>query len=581
MHGLAALCVRRPVFATMLMAALMVIGIFSFTGLGLDLFPKIDLPTVVVTVANPGSSAEDIETDITRKVEDAVNTLSDIDSLISTSTSGTSVVTIQFALEKNGDVGAEEVRDKVSRLISQLPDTAKTPVVTKVDPGATPVLQIVISANRPLREVTEIADKQIKPRLENAPGVGQIQLVGGLSREIRVQVDPDKLRAYNLSIQDVATALKQQNMELPAGNVRAGATDIAVRTLGRIVDPEQFNEIAIARRGTYVVKLRDLGIAEDAEAEPTTAARLAGEPAVTLTVSKQSGQNTVATADGVKERLREVLKTLPKDLHVQLVNDQSTFIKAAVHSLESHLIEGSFLAAFIIFIFLADIRTTLISAVAIPTSIISTFALMKAMGFDLNQITMLALTLMVGIVIDDAIIVLENIYRYMEEKGLPPMIAAIEGTKEIGLAVMATTLSLLAVFLPIGFMGGIVGRFMSSFGFTSGFAIAVSLLVSFTIVPMLSSRFIKVKAHTDGTAHKSSKDSGLFHFLDSHYTNMLRWAMAHRKTIVAISVLVSLSTVPLGMAVGKNFIPQDDRSEFAINLRAPILSREQRCAGTP
>ena len=569
MHALAALCVRRPVFATMLMAALMVVGGFSFLGLGLDLFPKIDLPTVIVTVSNPGSSAEDIETDITRKVEDAVNTLSGIDGLTSTSASGTSVVSIQFSLDKNGDVGAEEVRDKVSRLVSQLPDTAKTPVVQKVDPGATPVMQIVISANRPLREITEIADKQIKPRLENAPGVGQIVLIGGLSREIRVQVDPDKLRAYNLSIQDVATALKQQNMELPAGNLRAGATDIAVRTLGRLVDPAQFNDIAIARRGVYVVKLRDIGIAEDAEEEPRTAARLAGEPAVTLTVSKQSGQNTVATADGIKDRLAEVLKTLPKDLHVQLVNDQSIFIKAAVHSLESHLIEGSFLAAFVIFIFLADIRTTLISAVAIPISIVSTFALMKAMGFDLNQITMLALTLMVGIVIDDAIIVLENIYRYMEEKGMAPMEAAILGTKEIGLAVMATTLSLLAVFMPIGFMGGIVGRFMSSFGFTSGFAIAVSLLVSFTIVPMLSSRFLKVKAHPAGAPHKSSKDSGVFRFLDIWYTRMLMWAMAHRKTIVAISVLVACTTIPLGMIVGKNFIPADDRSEFAINMRAP------------
>jgi HAE1 family hydrophobic/amphiphilic exporter-1 len=553
----------------MLMAALMVVGIFSFTGLGLDLFPKIDLPTVVITVTNPGASAEDIETDITRKVEDAVNTLSDIDSLISTSVAGTSLVTVQFALEKNGDVGAEEVRDKVSRLVSTLPETAKTPVVQKLDPGATPVVQIVVSANRPLREVTEIADKVIKPRLENAPGVGQIQLIGGLSREIRVLVDPDKLRAYNISIQDVATALKQQNMELPAGNVRAGATDISVRTIGRLVDPAQFNEIAIARRGTYVVKLRDIGIAEDSEAEPETAARLGGEPAVTLTVAKQSGQNTVSTADGIKERLQEVLKTLPKDLHVQLVNDQSIFIKAAVHSLESHLIEGSLLAAFIIFIFLADIRTTLISAVAIPTSIISTFALMKAMDLDLNQITMLALTLMVGIVIDDAIIVLENVYRFMEEKGMAPMQAAVEGTKEIGLAVMATTLSLLAVFLPIGFMGGIVGRFMSSFGFTSGFAIAVSLLVSFTIVPMLSSRFLKVKPHLANATDKGSKDAGFFHFLDVRYTRMLQWSMSHRWIIVTLSVLVSLSTIPLGMLVGKNFVPQDDRSEFAISVRAP------------
>ena len=356
---------------------------------------------------------------------------------------------------------------------------------------------------------------------------------------------------------------------MPAGNVNAGARELAVRTLGRLVDPAQFNEIAIATRGLYVVKLRDIGHAEDSQEEPTTAARLNGEPAVTMVVSKQSGQNTVAAADALKERIKQIEATLPKDIHIQITNDQSIFIKATVHSLEEHLIEGSILAAAIVFAFLANIRTTLISALAIPTSIISTFALMAAIGFDLNQITMLALTLMVGIVIDDAIIVLENIYRFMEEKGMSPYQAAIEGTKDIGLAVMATTFSLLAVFLPIGFMGGIVGRFMSSFGFTASFAIAVSLLVSFTLTPMLTSRFVKVLPKHEGEKKRGSKDSRFFRFLDSHYTGMLEWSMAHRKTMVAISVAVVLSTVPLFMLVGKNFIPADDRSEFQANVRAP------------
>ncbi len=568
MHKLAELCVRRPVFATMLIVALMVVGGFSFSTLGLDLFPKIDLPTVLIMTSNPGSSAEEIETEVTKKIEDAVNTISGIDALISTSVEGTSSVTVQFSLDKNGDVGAQEVRDKVNQVLGNLPDTAKAPIVQKIDPDATPILQMVVSSARPLREVTEIADKQIKPRLENIAGVGQIQLVGGLKREIRVSADPGKLSAYNLSISDVATALRQQNMEMPAGSVNAGAKELSVRTLGRLVDPAQFNEIAIARRGSYVVKLRDVGHAEDGEEEPTTAARLAGEPAVTLTVSKQSGENTVATAKALKDRLKEVLAGLPNDIHVQIVNDQSVFIESAVHSLEQHLIEGSVLAALIIFVFLANIRTTLIAAVAIPTSIVSTFALMAVMHLDLNQITMLALTLMVGIVIDDAIIVLENIYRYMEEKDMPPFQAAIEGTREIGLAVMATTFSLLAVFLPIGFMGGIVGRFMSSFGFTASFAIAVSLLVSFTMTPMLSSRFIKIPSKTGPSAH-SSKDSGFFKFLDVHYTRMLEWSMAHRKTMVAICVLVALTTVPLMMLVGKSFVPTDDRSEFSVTVRAP------------
>jgi len=569
MHALAALCVRRPVFATMLIVALMVVGAFSFSTLGLDLYPKIDLPTVVITTTNPGSSAEEIETDITKRVEDAVNTISGIDQLTSVSSEGTSTVVLQFSLDKNGDVGAQEVRDKVNLIISQLPETSKTPVVQKMDPDATPVMQVVVSAARPLREVTEIADKQIRPRLENVPGVGQIRLTGGLKREIRVWVDPGKMRAYNLSVSEVAAALRQQNMELPGGSVQAGERELTVRTLGRLVDPVQFNEIALARRGAYIVKLKDIGHAEDSEEEPTTAARLNSDPAVTLTVNKQSGENTVATADGILARLDEIKVALPKDIKVQIVNDQSAFIRSAVRALEQHLVEGSLLAALIIWIFLTNIRTTLISAVAIPTSIVSTFALMAAMGFTLNQMTMLALTLMVGVVIDDAIIVLENIYRYMEEKGLSPYQAAIEGTREIGLAVMATTLSLLAVFIPIGFMGGIVGRFLSSFGFTSAFAIAVSLLVSFTLTPMLSSRFLKTRTPEEVVAHKGSKDSRFFAFLDRNYTRMLEWAMTHRKSMVAISVAVALSTIPLFMLVGKSFIPNDDRSEFSVTVRAP------------
>ncbi len=565
MHKLAEVCVRRPVFATMLILALMVVGGFSFMSLGLDLFPKVDLPTVSIIVTNPGSSAEEIETEITKRLEDAVNTISGIEDLNSTSAEGVSTVVISFSLDKNGDVAAQEVRDKVNRAIPDLPETAKPPVVQKLDPDATPILQMAVSSPRPLRDVTEIADKQIKPRLENINGVGEITLVGGLKREIRVWVDPEKMRAYNLSVAEVANALRQQNIELPAGSVNAGATEWSVRTLGRLVDPAQFDEIAIATRGPYVVKLRDIGHAEDSEEEPTTAARLNGEPSVTLAVSKQSGQNTVATADAIKQRLKEISPLLPKDVHIQIVNDQSIFIKNAVHALESHLVEGSFLAAVIVFVFLANIRTTLISAIAIPTSIVSTFALMAVMGFALNQITMLALTLMVGIVIDDAIIVLENIYRFMEEKEFPPFRAAIEGTREIGLAVMATTLSLMAVFLPIGFMGGIVGRFMSSFGFTASFAIGVSLLVSFTMTPMLCSRFVKVKKTG---SHDASKQ-GFFNFIDRHYTRMLEWSMRHRIIMVALSILVILSTVPLFMMVGKNFAPTDDRAEFQVSVRAP------------
>lgn len=569
MHKLAAVCVRRPVFATMLILSLVVVGSFSYMGLGVDLLPKVDVPTVTVTTVNPGATAEEIETEITKRIEDAVNTISGIDEVRSTSVQGLSSVNVSFTLDKDGDIATQEIRDKVNRAIPDMPDTAETPVIIKRDPDAEPILQLVISANRSIREITEIADKQIKTRLESVPGVGEIQMVGGLRREIRVWVNPDRMRAYGLSVADVASALRQQNMEMPAGSVTEGANELTVRTLGRLVEPEQFNEIAVVSRGPYVVKLRDIGHAEDAVEEPTTAARLNGKPSVTLVVSKQSGTNTVATATEVKYRVGELKAQLPKDVQIEIIKDQSIFIEQAVEAIQSHLIEGSFLASVIIFFFLANIRTTVIAALAIPTSIIATFAMMAAMGFTLNQITMLALTLMVGVVIDDAIIVLENIYRFIEEKGMPPMQAAIEGTKEIGLAVMATTLSLLAVFLPIGFMGGIVGRFMGSFGITAGSAVAVSLLVSFTLTPMLSSRFLKAPAlGADGKQH-TSKESGFFRILDRGYTAMLVWSMHHRKTMVALCAAVVISMVPLFMVVGKSLTPVDDKGEFNVDLRTP------------
>ena len=574
MQKLAEICVRRPVFATMLILSLTVVGIFSYRSLGVDLFPKIDLPTITVTVVNPGASPQEIETEITDKVEGAVNTISGIDELRSTSVEGVSQVFITFLLEKNPDVAAQEVRNKVDLIVNDLPVTAEEPIVQKLDTDAAPVVRIAVSAPRSLREVTDVADKKIKEQIESINGVGQVQIVGGRTREIQVWVDPDKLRAYNVTVAEVANAVRNQNLEVPGGRVDEGARELTVRTMGRIVEPAQFNDLIVANRGTYSVKLSDVGYAEDGAEEPRTEARLNGQPAVTLVVSKQSGQNTVAIADAVKERLAEIQKTLPPGFKTQVVGDQSIFIKASIESIQTHLIEGSILAAIVVFVFLWSFRSTAIAAIAIPTSIVATFGLMAAMGFTLNNITMLALTLMVGIVIDDAIVVLENIFRFIEEKGIPPFQAAIEGTREIGLAVTATTLSLLAVFLPVGFMGGIVGRFMSSFGFTSAFAIAVSLLVSFTLTPMLSARLIKRKKDQEGSStaqsgQKDSKESRFYRPIDRGYTRLLGWSMAHRWVIVAACLLVIISIVPLFMFVGKNFLPVDDQSQFEINVRAP------------
>jgi len=595
MQKLAEICVRRPVFATMLILSITVVGLFSFRSLGVDLFPKIDLPTITVTVVNPGASPQEVETEITDKVEGAVNTISGIDELRSTSVEGVSQVFINFVLEKNADVAAEEVRNKVDLIVNDLPETAEVPIVQKLDTDATPVLRIAVSAPRSLREVTDIADKQIKRLIEPISGVGNVEIVGGRQREIEVWVDPDKMRAYNVSAADVANSVKLQNMELPGGRVEQGQKEMTVRTMGRIPDPAQFNNLVVANRGPYAVKVSDIGYVEDGAEEQRTEARLNGQPAVTLVISKQSGQNTVAVADAVKERLEELKSTLPPDVKTQIVGDQTIFIKAALHSINLHLVEGSILAAIVVFVFLWNFRATFIAAIAIPTSIIATFGLMAAMGFTLNQITMLALTLMVGIVIDDAVVVLENIFRFIEEKGVPPFQAAIDGTKEIGMAVTATTLSLLAVFLPVGFMAGIVGRFMSSFGFTSAFAIAVSLIVSFTLTPMLAARMIKRKksgvstgsgsdrvktAHPteprtslaefkDKYEQASSKASRFYRPIDSTYTWMLKWSMAHRWVIVALSLLVIISTVPLFMFVGKNFLPVDDQAQFELNVRLP------------
>jgi HAE1 family hydrophobic/amphiphilic exporter-1 len=613
----------------MIILSLTVVGVFSFSTLGVDLFPKIDLPTITVTVVNPGAGPREIETEVTDKVEAAVNTISGIDELRSTSVEGVSQVFITFLLEKNADVAAQEVRDKVGLIRGDLPETSEDPIVQKLDTDAAPVLRIAVSANKSLREVTDIADKDIKKRIESLNGVGSVSIVGGATREIHVWVDPDKMRAYNITVPEVVAAVRAQNLEVPGGRVDEGTRELTVRTMGRITNPADFNNIAVSTRGGYAVKISDIGYTADESEEQRTSARLNGQPAVTLIVSKQSGQNTVQVSDAVKERLRELEPGLQKKgVRTQIVGDQSVFIKAAVEAIETHLVEGGLLAALVVFLFLWNFRSTLIAAIAIPTSIVATFGLMAAMGYTLNQITMLALTLMVGIVIDDAIVVLENIFRFVEEKGYGAFQAAIEGTREIGLAVMATTLSLLAVFIPVGFMGGIVGRFMSSFGFTSSFAIAVSLLVSFTLTPMLAARLIKREAPAEGPgtgvppsegdapagladeskvvagepaalasayetaaqeatdappseevaqphaprelhAPHSSKESRWYRPIDRTYTAMLRFSMSHRWVIVVACVLVIISIVPLFKAVGKNFLPVDDQSQFEVSVRAP------------
>jgi HAE1 family hydrophobic/amphiphilic exporter-1 len=574
MQWLASISVRRPVFATVITLSLTVVGAFAFTRLGLDRFPKVDFPTVVVTTRLPGAAPEEVETEVTDKIEEAVNTISGIDELRSNSSEGVSQVIVAFLLEKDGDVAAQEVRDRVNRVLPLLPRSIEQPTVEKFDPDSAPVMTLAVSANAPIRDITEYADKTLRRQLESVSGVGQVLVVGGRARQVNVLLDADKLRAYNLTVTDVSRAMQTQNAEIPGGRVEQGATAMTLRTRGRVATVAEFGDIVVRQREGHPVLLRDVASVEDGMAEPETTANLNGEPGVMLTIRRQSGTNTVQVVDAVKERLADVAPLAPAGYQIRVVRDLSEFIKASISSVEEHLVLGSILAAAVVLVFLWNWRSTFIAAVAIPTSIIATFGLIWYQGFTLNSMTMLALTLAVGIVIDDAIVVLENIYRFVEEKGRPPLQAAVEATREIGLAVLATTLSLIAIFVPVGFMGGIVGRFMTSFGFTMSFAILVSLVVSFTLTPMLAARWIQLKPRReDREGHvveeQTSRDAFIFRALDSWYTRILRWSLTHRLVVAGLAVLVLLSSVPLFVVAKKNFLPNDDQSEFEVGMRAP------------
>lgn len=493
MHILAELCVKRPVFATVLILILVVIGMFSYTKLGVDRFPKVDFPTITVTTRMPGSAPEEIETEITDKIEEAVNTVSGIDELRSVSSEGISQVFVTFLLEKDINVASQEVRDRINLIIPQLPQDIELPTVEKMDPDAAPIMAIALSGKGSIKELTEYADKVLRRRLESVQGVGQVMLIGGQLRQINIRLDPLKLRAYNLTVADVARALETQNLEVPGGSLKMGPENFTLRTLGRIRSLDGIRYLTIANRRGHPITINDVGNVEDGVEEAVSMAKLNETPAIILNIRKQSGTNTVEVVHNVKERLEAILESAPPGYRIETVRDQSVFIERSADTVKEHLVLGSILAAIVVFFFLSNIRTTLVSALAIPTSIISAFGMMKYMDFTLNSITLLALSLSVGIVIDDAIVVLENIFRYVEEKDYTPFDAAIAATKEIGLAVLAITLSLIAVFTPIAFMGGIVGKFLKSFGLTMSCAILVSMLVSFTLTPMLAARILKKK----------------------------------------------------------------------------------------
>jgi HAE1 family hydrophobic/amphiphilic exporter-1 len=550
----------------MLISFLVVLGIFSFMDLGLDLFPRTDPATVSVQVQLPGASPEEMTSQVILPLEEALASISGIDEMRAIVTEGSSRLIVTFVLERNIGEAAEDVREKVAGAMGKLPPNVLPPVVQKMDPDSDPVIKIALSGQRPVRELTEIADKQVRRAIETVDGVGGVDIAGGRSRQINILLDLDKLNAYKLTAQDVERAVREENIEAPGGRVVRGPTELGVRTLGKLEHVEEFNNIIIKNVGGAPVRIRDIGRAEDSMAERRTFAYYKNKPAVILEVRRQTGTNTVQVVDGIRERIASIRTQLPAGVQMGVITEQATYVKASVAALEEHLLLGSLLASLIVWLFIRDWRTVLISSIAIPTSIITTFTVMRVMDFTLNSMTLLGLTLAVGIVIDDAIIVLENIYRFIREKGMPPMEAAYKATKEISLAVMATTLSLVIVFVPVAFMSGYAKRYMNQFGWTMAISIMVSMLVAFTLTPTLSARLLK-RVPTSSAGRNPHEHE--YSWFDRYYTKMLSWSLSHRWAIVAIALATFASTPLVYKFIGRDWMPQEDQSELLIWLELP------------
>jgi HAE1 family hydrophobic/amphiphilic exporter-1 len=570
MQKLAEVCIKRPVFATMIVMALVVIGAASWFRLGVDRFPSVDLPTVTVRTELPGASTEEMETQVSQKLEEQINTIQGIQELRSITSPGNSIVIVTFALNRQIDVAAQDVRDKVAIAIRNLPRDVRAPIISKTDNDQAPVLTIAMSGERSMRELTELADKTVKVALERSTGVGEVRIVGGLLRSVNVWVDADRLAAYQMPITAVRDGLTRQNADLPGGNVTSGLNEASLRTMGRVADPKGFNELVVATVNGTPIRVRDIGFAEDGTKEQRSAARLNGVPTVILEIRRQSGENTVAVIEGVRAKLPRLAAQLPPDVKLEIIRDQSKYIYAALHEINLHLILGSILASLVVLAFMRSWRSTFIAAVAIPTSVISAFGMMWALNFTLNSVTMLALVLMVGIVIDDAIVVLENVFRFVEEKRMRPFEAAREATADIGLAVMATTLSLVVIFVPVSFMSSISGRFLYQFGLTAAVSVLVSLLVSFTLTPMMCARLLRTEDAAAGGEHAAASRGGFYAWIDRGYSWMLRLAMRHRWAVVLVSVVVLASTIPIYRQVKQEYIPTDvDESEFEVLVFGP------------
>lgn len=570
MYWLAEICVKRPVFALMLVMALVVAGIVAFPSLGIDRFPKTDLPTVFIRTVYPGAASQEVESEVSQVVEDAVSTVAGIEELRSISNDGTSMTLITFALSRDIDAAVQDCRDAVAAVVNRLPRTVDPPVVQKNDVDSSPIMTIAVSGDKTPTELWLLADRYVKGIIESSPGVGQVSIMGAAERAIKVSIDAKRLAAYQLSISQVRDALTRQNAEVPGGRVDEGLRERSLRTLGRVADSKDFPDLVVDTIGGSSIRLADLGTVEDSTKEVRTMARLDGKPTVTLSVQRQSGENTVNVIAGVKEKLKRSNDLLPSDVRIAIIQDQSRYILAALHEIENHLISGSILACLTVLLFMRSWRSTLIASVAIPASIIATFAFMKAFNFTLNNMTMLALVLMVGVVIDDAIVVLENVFRCIEELGVDPAKAAIDGTREIGLAVLATTISLVIVFLPVSFLSSVTGRMLFEFGVTATVAILVSMFVSFTLTPMMCSLLLKKAKPEQANSHaKTTRQSGFYRWIEIAYMASLKFSLRFRFLTLMLCIGTILANIPLYSWVRQDYIPTNvDESEFEISVNA-------------
>jgi HAE1 family hydrophobic/amphiphilic exporter-1 len=569
LQWLAETCVRRPVLAVMIIAAMVVAGAASFPQLGTDRYPSLDLPTISVRTVYTGASPEEVESEVSQVLEDAVATVAGIDELRSISSEGTSILLVTFDLNRNLDSATQDVRDAVQSVLNRLPTEIDPPVVRKQDTESSPILTLTVAGPLSDRELFLLADKYVKDVIESAAGVGQVVIGGSAERAVQIEVDAQRLASYGLSIVEIRDAIARQNTEVPSGRVDTGPRELSLRTLGRVPNAKQFSDLVVATIRGVPIRLSDVAKVTDGQKEVRTLARFDGRPAVVLEVQRQSGSNTVEVIHSVKERLERSKKLLPEGVEVSILQDQSRYIEAALHEIQTHLIFGSLWACLTVMAFMRSWRSTIIAGIAIPTSLVATFAVMKAFNFTLNNVTMLALVLMVGVVIDDAIVVLENIFRFIEEKGRPPFEAAIEATQEIGLAVLATTISLVIVFLPVSFLSSVTGRMLFQFGVTATAAIMVSLVVSFVLTPMLCSRMLRPAKEPTGE-HSHGSRGGIYGMVENSYIWMLSWCLRLRWLVLAGCVGLVLVNWPLYSRVKQDYLPTNvDESEFELSILAP------------